>query len=176
MGADPTSETLPLERLQRSVPQVGRLEWIGLSPERRAELVVVDQVDCRVGTGLEGDHHASSGSAPSKRQVTLIQAEHLPVMAGLMDRDAVDPADLRRNLLVSGINLWGLRTLRFTVGDVLLEGTGPCAPCSRMEEVFGPGGYHAVRGHGGITARVLEGGLLRVGDKVALADRSPDPV
>lgn len=170
MGAEGAAGPSPLARLQRTVPQIGRLEWIGLSPERRATIRVVDAVDCRVGAGLDGDHHASSSRAPSKRQVTLIQAEHLPVIAGLLERDTVAPADLRRNLMVAGINLWGLRTMRFFVGDVLLEGTGPCAPCSRMEEVLGPGGYHAVRGHGGITARVLAGGLLRVGAPVRLAD------
>lgn len=103
-----------------------------------------------------------------KRQVTLIQAEHLPVIAALLGREAADvtPDLLRRNLLVSGISLQGLKDRRFKIGEVILEGTGDCHPCSRMEENFGPGGYTAVRGHGGITARVIQGGLIRVGDRV----------
>ena len=90
----------------------------------------------------------------------------MPVIAELTGRSTVDPALLRRNLIVSGINLYALRKGRLRIGDVLLEGTGVCAPCSRMERALGPGGFHAMRGHGGITARVLSPGELRVGQAV----------
>lgn len=103
------------------------------------------------------------GLTPGKRQVTLIQAEHLSVIAALAGLETVTPEHLRRNVVVSGLALLALKDKRFRIGDVLLEGTGECHPCSRMEEAFGPGGYNAVRGHGGITARVLEGGLIEVG-------------
>ena len=76
------------------------------------------------------------------------------------------PEQLRRNLLISGIPLLALKDRRFWVGGVLLEGTGECHPCSRMEETLGAGGYNAVRGHGGITARVITGGPIRTGDAV----------
>ena len=105
----------------------------------------------------------AGGLTPGKRQVTLIQAEHLPVIAALAGLETVAPEHLRRNVVVSGLALLALKDRRFRIEDVLLEGTGECHPCSRMEEAFGPGGYNAVRGHGGITARVLEGGLVEVG-------------
>ena len=76
------------------------------------------------------------------------------------------PEQLRRNLVVEGINLSALRNRRFRLGAALLEWSGECHPCSRMDEELGPGGYNAVRGHGGITARVLEGGTVRLGDAV----------
>ena len=102
----------------------------------------------------------------SARQVTLIQAEHLPVIAVLCGRDDVTPELLRRNIVVSGINLFALKKAQFRIGDAILEGTGPCVPCSRMEENLGPGGYNATRGHGGITARVIRAGTIRSGDQI----------
>jgi MOSC domain-containing protein YiiM len=81
----------------------------------------------------------------------------------------VAPELLRRNLVTRGINLLALKDRRFRIGAALLEGSGECAPCSRMEETFGPGGYNAVRGHGGITARVIRGGTVRVGDPIEIA-------
>jgi MOSC domain-containing protein YiiM len=156
-----------IQTLLSSVPRVGKVEWIGVRPARREPVIVVDSVEAREGRGLTGDRF--SGGASSKRQVTLIQAEHLPVIAQLLGRDRIDAALLRRNISISGINLLALNGAQFTIGDVLMEGTGPCHPCSRMEETFGPGGYSAVRGHGGITARVLRGGVIRVGDEVRFA-------
>lgn len=160
-----------LSGLRSTLPQVGRVEWIGLRPLRRAPLQPVASALARAGGGLDGDH-ARGG----RRAVTLIQHEHLAVVAALAGRPSLDPALLRRNVCVSGINLLALRDARFRLGGLLLEGTGACAPCSRMEEdaVLGPGGFNAMRGHGGITARVVEGGRFAVGDAVAFAGLAAD--
>jgi MOSC domain-containing protein YiiM len=153
-----------VKELLAVIPQAGRLEWIGLRPAPRAPVQAVESVCAEAGRGLIGDRYAASPG--TKRQVTLIQAEHLPVIARLTGHAAIPPAWLRRNLVVSGINLLALADRPFRVGDVLLEGTGLCQPCSRMEEVLGTGGYNAMRGHGGITARVVGSGELHVGDRV----------
>jgi MOSC domain-containing protein YiiM len=161
-----TTAALTMKSLLAQMPQSGEVRWIGVRPARRAPLTVVDGVQARLGKGLVGDRY--DGGANGKRQVTLIQQEHLAVVAALVGRDVIDPALLRRNLTVAGINLYALRGARFAIDDCLLEGTGLCAPCSWMEQALGPGGYNAMRGHGGITARVLAPGMIRVGAKVRL--------
>ena len=111
--------------------------------------------------GLVGDR-AGGG----KRALTLVQAEHLAPIGSYLDRGPVDPSELRRNLVVEGINLASLKGRRVAIGAAVMEITGICAPCSRMEEAFGHGGYAAVRGHGGMTARVITPGVIRLGDPV----------
>lgn len=153
-----------IDDLKNTLPQTGRLEWIGIAKSRRAEIEELTSARLQPGTGIEGEHHATSGT--SDRQVTLIQHEHLPAIASLVHKDSIRPNRLRRNLVVSGINLLALKDQTFRVGDVLLKGSGLCAPCSLMEENLGPGGYNAMRGHGGITAIVVEGGEIQIGDAV----------
>lgn len=167
-GAPGSADAPPddLRALMARLPQVGQVAWIGLRPARRAPLASVDAVEALAGRGLSGDRAASRPRTGGKRQVTLIQAEHLPVVAALVGWRQLDPAVLRRNIVVSGLNLTALRGLRFQVGAAVLEGTGPCDPCSRMEEALGPGGYGAMRGHGGITAMVVTSGRIQVGDPV----------
>lgn len=145
----------------------GRVEAIVVRGDPRQPARRVDITLALAGIGLADDRLGRRGAAElSTRQVTLIQHEHLPVIAALARVAAVDVAALRRNLVISGINLVALRNARVRVGEALLEIVGPCHPCSRMEEAVGPGGYAAMRGHGGMTARVLEGGAIRLGDGV----------
>jgi MOSC domain-containing protein YiiM len=153
-------------RLLATLPQTGRLEWIGQRPVRRQPLVPVPEAELKTDSHLLGDH--ARPKAGGKRQVTLIQHEHLTAVAGFLGLDApVDPARLRRNLVVSGLNLLALKNRRIQIGDeVVLDITGECHPCSRMEEELGPGGYNAMRGHGGLTAHIAQGGRIRVGDVV----------
>ena len=163
-----------MRRLMSQFPNVGRLLWIGLRPSKRADVRSVEAAEARLGVGLVDDHYAGRGSG--KREITLIQAEHLAVIGALLGEAPIDPGRLRRNLVISGINLLALRDQRFRVGEVILEATGLAHPCSRMEEELGAGGYNVMRGHGGLTARVLEGGEVRVGNAVVHlpGDVSPD--
>lgn len=152
-----------LGKLMATLPRSGRVEWIGLREQRDVPMREVDQAMAQTGVGLVGDRY-TGGSG--KRGITLIQSEHLPVIAALAGHAAVAPATLRRNVVVSGIPLVALKGRRFRIGAVLLEGTDDCDPCSRMEAALGPGGFNAMRGHGGLCARILDGGALHLGDPV----------
>ena len=158
------NESITIAGLFATMPQIGRLDWIGIREIKRAPLTIVEQVEVIENHGLVGDHRSQREGG--KRQVTLIQAEHLPVLAALTGHDVIPAEWLRRNLVVSGINLFALRKSRFMIGDVVLQGSGVCPPCSRMEKILGPGGYNAMRGHGGINAQVIRGGEIKIGDVV----------
>ncbi|HEY0181898.1 MAG TPA: MOSC domain-containing protein [Rhodopila sp.] len=158
----------PLARLLDAPMRPGSVTWIGLRPARRKPLLAVAQANFDPVLGLIGDHYQSRTN--HARQVTLIQAEHIAAIASHLGTGAIDPGLLRRNIVVSGINLHALRGQRFQLGTALLVATGECHPCSRMEEILGTGGYNAVRGHGGMTARVIRPGRVCLGDAIARAD------
>lgn len=174
-----------LRDLTQHFSQQGRLDAIYVRPDRGHPCLSQDQALAIANRGLQGDRASVRPSAQvngSKRQVTLLQAEHLPVIAALTGRAQVDPAVLRRNLIISGLNLLAAKSLfkdqplHLLIGEVVLEVTGPCEPCSRMEQVLGVGGYNAMRGHGGVTSRVLKGGLLKREDpvRVIVAESATD--
>jgi MOSC domain-containing protein YiiM len=158
----------PLAALLGAPMRPGAVTWIGLRPARRQALVAVMAATVDPVGGLLGDHYRNT--VARRRQVTLIQREHLDAIARYLGVDAVAPEVLRRNIVVSGINLLALKERRVRIGGAVLEVTGECHPCSRMEEVLGTGGYNAVRGHGGLTLRVVEGGVIGLGDAVMRVD------
>ena len=156
----------------------GRIEAIVLRPERQQPAYFVSQAQAKPGLGLIGDRRSGLmrvGLEVRKRELTMFQSEHLPVVAGWCGLESLEATRLRRNLVVSGLNVLAMRSpfpdlrLEWQIGeDVCLEVTGSCDPCSRMESELGVGGYNALRGHGGVTARLLVGGTIHVGDRVQL--------
>lgn len=153
----------PLAALMNARMRPGTVEWIGVRPDRRAPMRLVESADLDAAQGLIGDRYTGKSGA---RHLTLISRADLNAIADFLGLPDVPPDLLRRNIVVSGINLLALKEKRFRLGSALLEMTGECHPCSRMEELFGEGGYNAVRGHGGITARVLQDGAVRLGDRL----------
>jgi MOSC domain-containing protein YiiM len=161
----------------------GRVEAIVLRPERQQPAHFVSEVQAEPGLGLIGDRRSQVmrvGLEVRKRELTMFQSEHLPVVARWCGLESLEATRVRRNLVVSGINLLAMRSpfpdlrLEWQIGEyVCFEVTGSCDPCSRMESELGQGGYNALRGHGGVTARLLVGGMISVGDCVQLKGIHP---
>ena len=121
-------------------------------------MIPVDQAMAEGGLGLRGDHHARPASA---RQVLLADWEDL-------DGLGLDPGTIKENLTVEGLAVMGMEPgTRLRVGLALLELTSVCEPCFRMDEIR-PGLKQALLGHRGMNSRVLEGGLIRVGDPIVI--------
>ena len=163
-----------IRALTSQFAQTGKLDAIYLRPARSVACNQPSTAIAIAGLGLQDDRTsfvASRNSFGSNRQVTLIQAEHITELEKLLNKP-IDAAVLRRNLVVSGINLLAAKSLfkdepmRLIIGNVELEITGLCEPCSKMESVLGKGAYNAMRGHGGVTAKVIIGGNLTLGDAV----------
>jgi MOSC domain-containing protein YiiM len=152
-----------LARLTSQFPRAGKVQWIGLRPKRDVPMQEVAHATAIEGKGLQGDRYVSGSG---KRGITLVQAEHLPVIAALSGHEKVSPATLRRNIVVSGISLVALIGKKFRLGEAILEGTATCDPCERMEAALGPGAYNAMVGHGGLCARILRDGKISNGDSL----------
>ena len=162
-----------LAQLFNAPMRAGQVVWLGTRPKRREPMLVVQTADFEIAHGVVGDRYSR---AAGSRQVTLLQAEHLAAIASHIGRSDVCPGDLRRNVVTRGINLLALKDKRFRIGSSVLETTGECQPCSRMEEILGVGGYNAVRGLGGITARIVQSGRVSIGDEIVALPRASGSV
>ena len=144
------------------------IEWIGVRPRRRKPLMAVTEAEAVADLGLRGDHRMTK-TPGSGRQVTFISREFVAQIEQHLGKNGLDPAVLRRNIVVSGINLNALRRQQFWFGEALFEATQLCHPCARMEAELGPGGVVAMMGYGGLCAKVLQTGQIAIGDSLRLA-------
>lgn len=140
--------------------------WIGVRPARKAVLISLSSAELIAGCGIRGDHYETRHNGA--RQVTLIAGEDIAAISSFMGQETIAPGLLRRNFVTRGINLAAMKGRCLRIGGTVLEVSGDCAPCSRMEENLGVGGYNAVRGRGGVTARILIGGTVSIGDAVTV--------
>jgi MOSC domain-containing protein YiiM len=145
--------------------QAGRLEWIGLRPERQAPMRVVEQALAIADRGLQGDRRAV-GSKGAARQITIISDEFIQSIAENLGREFISPDLLRRNLVVSGLKLNALHYQYIQIGDAVFQLTATCHPCSRMDSTLGEGGLAAMLGYGGMCANIIESGKIQCGDTV----------
>src|ERR671910_908328 len=148
----------------------GFVEGIFVAPEGGAEVKGVEVATALEGCGLEGDRYCVGLGHWSRFgrvcEVTFIAAEDLHDIA----RETgvgVKYGEHRRNVVTRGISLKALRRgERFRIGEVVFDYRGPRSVCRYIERLTEPGMIQALKGRGGICARVIKYGTVRVGDEI----------
>jgi MOSC domain-containing protein YiiM len=157
---------------------MGLVETICIAPDAGAPMQPLSEVEAIVGVGLVGDRYANQTgfysarpTDPGAREVTLFEAEVLDLLRSDFGI-GLTGVEHRRNLTLRGVRLSPLIGQQFRIGDVLLEGVKDCPPCEHLQELVGKPVLRPLVNRGGLRARVLEGGTIRVGDSVVAAEAS----
>lgn len=141
------------------------VEAIFLHGPKREPMTRVEEATARAGLGLEGDRYFRPDGNEPDREITLIEAEAVEALV----RDEEVPfevAESRRNVVTRGVALNHLVGREFAVGGARLEGIRLCEPCDHLQKLTRPGVQTGLLHRGGLRARILEGGPIRVGDPV----------
>jgi MOSC domain-containing protein YiiM len=142
----------------------GEVVSIHFVREDRGQAIPVESVEVRTDFGIVEDYRSGTNK---RRQLTLIEEEALAEASRALGRPVPDGAS-RRQVVIRGLDLNTLIGHTIRAGDLVLAVERYCAPCQRMNDEFGPGGRDALRWKAGVTCRVVNGGILRVGEKVIL--------
>lgn len=155
---------------------MARIEAICIARGAGAPMQSLAEVEALFGVGLAGDRYANGigfysprPTDPGAREVTLFEAEVLDWLEAEHGIE-LSAAEHRRNLTVRGVRLGELLGQRFTVGEVVLEGVKDCPPCEHLQGLVGKPVLEPLVERGGLRARVLQGGTLRVGDAIVLGE------
>lgn len=152
----------------------GTLKSIWLAETAASPMYQVIEAEAVAGKGLQGDRYYHATGAFSrwpapKRELSLIALEDVEDIYQDLGLLELTPGALRRNLVTTGIPLTTWTGATFSIGDVVLEGLQPCAPCRYLERMLDqPGLMKELKGRGGLRARILQGGRLRQGDEIHL--------
>ena len=157
----------------------GTVVSIHVAPEASAPMQSITEVWAFPGRGLEGDRYLAGTGFYSKkssyggREVTLIEIEAVEALfGGVLNAEGerfgvkLTAADTRRNIVTSGVPLNHLVDHEFRVGAVLMRGTRLCEPCKHLDDLTQPGVMSGLIHRGGLRARILSEGVIRVGDSV----------
>ena len=148
----------------------GSVVEIYIGPEFEQPMKSMDSVEAVAGGGLSGDRYFREADVPDSErdpteEVTLIESEAIETARRDHGLD-LEARDTRRNIVTRGVTLESLLGQTFFVGDVELEGLEPNPPCSHLERVSGKKLLKPLIKGGGIRARIVKSGSIRVGDPV----------
>ena len=124
----------------------------------------VTEIECVAGLGLRDDRYF--GYKPDfKGQVTFFDAEAVQAVRDHFSLPDLSSSIFRRNLIVRGADLSAWVGKRFRFQGIDFEATEECKPCYWMDEAVAPGAEEFLKANfrGGLRARILSDGVLRVG-------------
>jgi MOSC domain-containing protein YiiM len=124
-------------------------------------MIAVPEVECVAGRGLRGDRFFDY-KADYKGQVTFFAGEIYDELRDSLDAHEREPWAFRRNVITRGVDLNSLIGVEFTIQNIRFHGSAECSPCEWMDVGFAPGARAALVGRGGLRARILSDGILRV--------------
>ena len=131
----------------------------------------VDEIECVAGRGIRGDRFYDYRH-DYKGQITFFSQEVFDGLSAAFPHVRKSPGALRRNVVVSGINLNSLIGEEFELQGMRFLGTAHCRPCYWLDQAFAPGAEAWLKGNGGLRAQILTNGTLRIGAAaLALAQR-----
>ncbi len=149
------------------------VQEIYITPEGSAAMERVEEVRTIEGCGIEGDRYCEGTGFWTRYgdvcEVTLIEAEDLDYIQNELGI-GVKNGEHRRNIITSGIRLGDLRRKSFRVGEAVLEYDRPRPPCRHVQDLSEPGMTRALKGRGGICARVVQGGKIRARDAIEVEE------
>jgi MOSC domain-containing protein YiiM len=127
------------------------------------EILHIDTAECHAGKGILGDRYYNEQPG-GKTQITFLSSEVVSEMCDALGLTSLDCSTLRRNVLISGVDLNSLIGRQFRIGSVLFEGVEECKPCYWMDEAVAPGANAFLVGRGGLRCRILEDGAIACGE------------
>ncbi len=131
----------------------------------------VEEVRTVEGCGIEGDRYCEGTGFWTRYgdvcQITLIEGEDLDVIENELGI-SVGNGEHRRNVVTRGVRLLDLRRKKFRIGEALLEFDRSRPPCRHVQDLSEPGMTRALKGRGGICARIVEAGRIRTQDFIAV--------
>jgi hypothetical protein len=154
------------------IPAMIRVEHLFLSPGHNFfgrhgkpadehPVLAVREVECVAGRGLRGDRFFDY-KPDYKGQVTFFAAEIHDELCVLLQTWDRDPSVYRRNIITRGVDLNTLIGVEFEIQGVRFLGCAECTPCYWMDRAFAPGAEAALKDRGGLRAKILTDGILRV--------------
>ena len=123
-------------------------------------ILEVDSIECVAGKGLIGDRYFAE-KEDFKGQITFFAIEVHRQLCEKFGRPNTPPAVYRRNVITEDLNLNALISTEFELQGIRFLGTEECRPCSWMDQALAPGAEVAMKGHGGLRAKILTSGTLR---------------